>query len=75
MAGGKGQKREFLHYPKYKEAYIRAFDKMIIERQNRCLPTVWNSGEECFSWWVGDDPNQISFDFDEDWYLDKISED
>jgi phosphoadenosine phosphosulfate reductase len=66
----KAQKREFALYPKYKDAYIRAFDKMILRREERGLPSVWKSGEECFAWWVGDDPNQISFDdYDEEWYL------
>ena len=71
FGGGKTQKREFLRYPKYKEAYIRAFDKMIDRRIERELPTVWKSGEECFAWWVGDDPNQLSFfdEYDEEWYL------
>lgn len=71
MAGGKAQKREFLRYPKHKEAYIRAFDKMILRREERGLPSVWKSGEECFAWWVGDDPNQLSFfdEYDEEWYL------
>ena len=69
MAGGKGQKHEFLRYPKYKENYIRAFDRMIKKRKEDGLPTVWNSGEECFAWWVGDDINQITMDdlFDPNW--------
>ena len=70
MGGGKHMKREFNLYPKYKDNYIRAFDKMIARRKERGLPTVWNSGEECFTWWVGDDPNQITFDdVAEDWWL------
>ena len=60
-------KREFNDYPKHKEAYIRAFDKMIKRRIERGLPVVWNSGEECFTWWVGDDPKQIKFDFFEEY--------
>ena len=71
LGGYKSMKREFALYPKYKENYISAFDRMIIRRKDRGLPTAWNSGEECFTWWVGDDPNQLSFDdyYDEDWYL------
>lgn len=71
LGGYKSMKREFALYPKYKEAYIRAFDKMIAKRNERELPTAWKSGEECFAWWIGDDPNQLSFDdyYDEDWYL------
>ena len=22
----------------------------------------WNNGQECFDWWMGEDPNQIKFD-------------
>ena len=70
LGGAKSMKREFALYPKYKENYIRAFDRMIIKRKEDGLPTVWNSGEECFMWWIGDDPNQITFDdYDEDWYM------
>ena len=64
--GGKRMKEEFLRYPKYKENYIRAFDRMIARRAERGLPIVHKSGEECFTWWVGDNPNQIAFDFGED---------
>ncbi len=71
LGGAKSMKRGFALYPKYKENYIRTFDRMIIRRKERGLPSVWNSGEECFTWWIGDDPNQLSFfdDYDEDWYL------
>lgn len=63
-------KREFSLYPKYKEIYIKTFDRMLVRRKDRELPLPWNSGEEVFTWWIGDDPNQISFDdYDEDWYL------
>ena len=69
MAGGKVMKKEFALYPKYQENYIRAFGRMIKRRIERGLPAVWQSGEETFKWWVGDDPNQMSFDdYDEDWY-------
>lgn len=67
LGGSKSMKREFNDYPKYKEAYIRAFDKMIKRRIERGLPAVWNSGEECFTWWIGDDPKQIKFDFFEEY--------
>lgn len=70
MGGYRHMKNEFARYPKYKENYIRAFDRMIDRRNDRDLPTVWKSGEEVFTWWIGDDPNQIAFDdYDEDWYL------
>lgn len=54
--GRKSQKKEFSDYPKYKDAYIRAFQRMIDKRKEDGLKTIWNTGEECFRWWV-DDPN------------------
>ena len=53
---------EFYKYPIYKENYIRAFDRMLIARRNRGLTTNWQSGEEVFKWWMGEDPTQITFD-------------
>lgn len=53
---------EFARYPKYKERYIRAFDKMLIARREAELPTEWTIGEEVFSWWMGEDINQLTFD-------------
>ena len=67
MKGFCNMKNDFARWPKFKENYIRAFDRMIVRRKDRGLPTSWNSGEECFTWWVGDDPNQLSlFDMDDD---------
>jgi phosphoadenosine phosphosulfate reductase len=58
----KHRKVEFELYPKYKENYIRAFDRMLIARKNAGKPTQWQSGKEVFSWWMQEDPNQITFD-------------
>ena len=71
LGGSCHMKNEFARYPKYQENYIRAFDRMLIRRQDRGLPTHWRSGEEVFAWWIGDDPNQLSFfdQYDEEWYL------
>jgi phosphoadenosine phosphosulfate reductase len=52
---------EFARYPKYKERYIQAFDRMLIARREEDLPTEWLSGEEVFAWWMGEDINQLSF--------------
>lgn len=63
---GKGRYTHFRLYPKYKFNYIRAFDRMIKARKDHGLPVIWNSGEECFMWWMEEDPNQLSiFDFEE----------
>lgn len=62
---GKHRKTEFELYPKYKENYIKAFDRMLkrreeIGRDNR----GWTCGEDVFSWWMEEselDRNQIHF--------------
>ena len=58
-------KRELQLYPKYKENYIRAFDRMIKARKDNGLKVVWNTGEEVLHWWVDVDNTQLTFeDFD-----------
>ena len=44
--------KDFERWPKYKENYIRAFDKMIIARKESNLKCTWESGQEVFDWWV-----------------------
>ena len=59
-------KQEFLLYPKYRAAYVRAFDKMLIAREESGLENreTWRSGESVMRWWVGDDPLQMTlFDY------------
>ena len=55
---------EFERYPKYKERYIRAFDKMLIAREEAGLENKinWQTGEDVFKWWMGEDINQLTFD-------------
>lgn len=59
---GKHRYTEFRLYPKYKENYIKAFDRMIEERKRWGYETVWNSGEECFKWWMEESPDQLMID-------------
>lgn len=64
-----GDKRwnEFAKYPKYKDAYIRAFDKMLIERERRGLTSMkhWNNAQKVFKWWMEDEncDGQLAMDF------------
>ena len=46
------REREFYDFPKYKEAYIRAFDHMLDMRRQKNKPTQWTCGEEVFQWWM-----------------------
>ena len=50
---------DFERYPVYKQIYIHAFDRMI--NQHNFETYNWKTGEDVFNWWLGIDPNQLSF--------------
>lgn len=65
MAGKHGRELEFLRWPKYKQSYIRAFGKMLQERERRGkVDGSWRTGTEAmdvFNWWMEYDilPGQV----------------
>ena len=60
LGGAKGQIQEFQDYPKYKENYIKAFDRAIAKRKAQGKPIRdWTSGEECMRWWLGENVKQV----------------
>lgn len=62
LQGFKGMKRDFALYPKYRENYVRAFDRMLKKREEDGMTNTaaWSDGEHVMRWWVGEDPNQIT---------------
>ena len=76
MAGTAGRQKEFFRYPQYEKMYIRAFDNMIKERLRRNLPTDWQTGLDCFHWWMEDGvlPRQMEFsdlaDYEEEYEIE-----
>lgn len=43
----------FERWPKYKAAYIRAFDRMLENNKQKGLKTHnWENGEAAFNWWI-----------------------
>ena len=66
LAGKCKRIKEFADFPKYKDMYIRAFDKMLEVRKSRGKDTQWKTGEEVFLWWMEDDniEGQLSFDYE-----------
>lgn len=50
--GKKGMLADFDKFPKYKENYIRAFQKMLNKRNEKGLKTTWKTPEEVFEWWI-----------------------
>ena len=65
---GKHRNTEFKRYPKIRAAYVRAFDRMLAERQKRGLPYNWQTGEDEMHWWMEDGvlPGQMVFEGMED---------
>ncbi|WP_251390631.1 phosphoadenosine phosphosulfate reductase family protein [Mediterraneibacter agrestimuris] len=61
---GKKRWKEFSDFPKYKQIYIHAFERMLEERDKRGKENRWKSGEEVFLWWMEDDniPGQMSIE-------------
>lgn len=65
MAGRKIRQNEFADFPKYKDAYIHAFEKMLdVRKQKGRLTESWKNGKEVFDWWIENDsiPGQMSFE-------------
>jgi phosphoadenosine phosphosulfate reductase len=54
--------KELDENPKYKQAYIRAFDRMLRERERKGLESKWKSGEEVMDWWLhgGSDSDELT---------------
>lgn len=52
---GKKRYKEFADFPKYKNLYIHAFDRMVKERKSRGLPCQWKNGNDAFLWWMEDE--------------------
>jgi len=74
MAGKAGREAEFAMFPKFKAAYIRAFSRMMEERERRGKTANgmrWGNGVDVFHWWMEDGvlPGQLEIDdldFDDD---------
>ena len=62
---GKKRYKEFARYPKFKQMYISAFDRMTEERKKRgrtnLATSSWEDGISVFHWWMEDGvlPGQI----------------
>lgn len=54
LANYKMRVKEFSDFPKYRDLYIRAFDKMLDVRNERKLDAQreWNNGRDVFDWWM-----------------------
>lgn len=72
MARKAGRETEFLRWPKYKWHYLKAFERMLKERERRGkLKGTWRIGtsaQDVFNWWMEYDilPGQLNLFEDEE---------
>ena len=61
---GKHRYFEFERYPRYKSLYINTFYRMLKAREERGLTNrvSWQTGEDVFKWWLGENPLQLTFE-------------
>ena len=52
MGGVEHQKAEFKRYPKFYQAYLRAFDRMLKEREAKGLEKRWKTPQQVMDWWL-----------------------
>lgn len=67
MAATAGREKEFARWPKYKAAYLNAFDKMLKERKLKERKTEWITARDVFNWWMGYDVLPGQFNLFEDY--------
>lgn len=51
--------REVDRWPRFYSAYLKCFEKMLLERDRRKKPTKWNSAEEVMHWWLYEDSKVV----------------
>ena len=53
MGGARSQEREFARWPKYEQAYLKAFDNLLAERDRKGLKTEFKDAQAVMDWWLG----------------------
>ena len=46
------QREELEKYPKYKQAYLRAFERMLKQRKSKGGDDNWKTAEQVMEWWL-----------------------
>lgn len=61
---GKKRYKEFFDFPKYKQMYLNAFERMLKELDRKGKSHTWETAEDVYRWWLEDEtvPGQLEFD-------------
>lgn len=64
MASIRMRRKEFADYPKYRDAYIRAFDQMLKAWVDKGKESRFRTGVDVYHWWMEDGvlPGQMEFE-------------
>lgn len=62
MASKNGRWKEFRCYPKYKDMYIKSFDKMLNNLSLKGKSFNFRDGYDVFMWWMEENPEQATFE-------------
>ena len=55
LASKRARIEEFIIWPKYKQSYIRAFDRMLEMKRMAGKSGSWQTGVDVFNWWMEND--------------------
>ena len=69
---GKRRYEEFRSYPKYKQMYIHAFDRMLEVRRQNGKSSTWQESYDVFRWWMEEDFNQ--YEIGEEFFEEEADE-
>ena len=69
---GKHRYEEFRSYPKYKQMYIHAFDRMLEVRRQNGKSSTWQESYDVFRWWMEEDFNQ--YEIGEEFFEEEADE-
>lgn len=62
MARYKGRQRDFARWPAFERLWLRAFDRLFMERVRRGLPNCFATGRDWFDWWMKDSAQEQTLD-------------
>lgn len=56
MGQKRGRLEAFARWPKYYDAYLRAFDRMLQRKSEKGITTPWKTAQEVMDWWIYETP-------------------
>lgn len=73
----KGRLYTFGKYPKYRELYIHAFQRMLdkLKAKGKTARNGWHTGEDVYRWWIDEDHHKVRGQIGLEDFLDEVDGD